>query len=384
METNNIANHIITNDFVEKYNITNINNDNEKILDYVEYCKTNILLTKYKIPELKKIAKHHNIKITGTKPVLISRIKTHFHRIKLAIKIQALFRGFVLRISLKLRGPALKNRTICVNDNDFVSLEPIDEIEIENFYSYTDSKNFTYGFDIGSLAQSLKQKGKLENPYNREKLDTACVNNIKRLHSLSFIVFPEFKNNHERIIINQRNARFQNRNYIINTHNDNINYVNRQNVIFTPEQQNRISRLIETRNTSLSQRIINLFMEIDQLGNYTQISWFESLNIDSFVRLYGHLYDIWYTRSQTPREIRVNICPFPNPFSNSNYRYLTGAYGLDPIKTACVEAFENLVFTGSDDEYRKLGAIYVLIALSMVSTGAREAMPWLYESVSIF
>ena len=41
-------------------------------------------------------------------------------------------------------------------------------------------------------------------------------------------------------------------------------------------------------------------------------------------------------------------------------------------------------FTGSDDEYRKLGAIYVLIALTMVSTGAREAMPWLYESVSIF
>jgi hypothetical protein len=40
-----------------------------------------------------------------------------------------------------------------------------------------------------------------------------------------------------------------------------------------------------------------------------------------------------------------------------------------------------MVFTGIDIEYRKIGALHVLSALTTVNLEARLAMPWLYDSV---
>jgi hypothetical protein len=42
---------------------------------------------------------------------------------------------------------------------------------------------------------------------------------------------------------------------------------------------------------------------------------------------------------------------------------------------------ENMVYCGVDDEYRKIGALHVLTALTGVSIGARTSMPWLYEAL---
>ena len=80
------------------------------------------------------------------------------------------------------------------------------------------------------------------------------------------------------------------------------------------------------------------------------------------------------------RETRYNICPFPNPFSERNITDLD----IEHVKSACVKVFENLIFTGIDDEHRKIGAFHALTALTIVSSGAREALPWLYESVAFF
>jgi hypothetical protein len=80
------------------------------------------------------------------------------------------------------------------------------------------------------------------------------------------------------------------------------------------------------------------------------------------------------------RETRYNICPLQTPFSAERNIILD----LDYIKNACVEVFENLVFTGSDDENRRLGAFHALSALTIVSADARQAMPWLYESVVVW
>ena len=43
---------------------------------------------------------------------------------------------------------------------------------------------------------------------------------------------------------------------------------------------------------------------------------------------------------------------------------------------------ENMVYSGVDEDHRKIGALHVLSALTVVSSGARETMPWLYESVA--
>jgi hypothetical protein len=367
----------ITNKFISKIDPNQTNKFNSiKLNNYDKYLNNTIKLTTFKVPELKLLAKNNNIKVTGTKPILIERIKTYFNKSLKAVKIQACFRGWFFRNSIKLRGPGFKNRKLCVNDNDFVTLEPINEISYENFYSYTDSKNFVYGFDIGSLIMSIKQKGKLENPYNREKITNPIIEDIKKLYRSCFIIFPNFKDDHEKITTILPNNRTSMAN-------------NRQRTVYNTEQQSRIRNLIENRNLSVSQRITNLFLEIDQLGNYTQTEWFTSLNNAAvYSRLYRNLYDVWFLRSQIPRETRFNICPY-NPFSNENsmnssMMFHNNVLDLERIKIACVEVFENMVFTGIDDEHRRLGTFHALTALTLVSPRAREAMPWLYESVAVF
>jgi len=78
---------------------------------------------------LKEATKNHRLLISGTKPLLIGRLEVLFKNIKNATIIQRFFRGWVVRYSFKLRGPALSNRRICLNDTDFVTMEPLSEIE---------------------------------------------------------------------------------------------------------------------------------------------------------------------------------------------------------------------------------------------------------------
>jgi hypothetical protein len=54
---------------------------------------------------------------------------------------------------------------------------------------------------------------------------------------------------------------------------------------------------------------------------------------------------------------------------------------MESIKRAIVPVLERLVNTGVDTDSRTLGAYYVLGALTLVSTAAAEALPWLYQSL---
>jgi hypothetical protein len=42
---------------------------------------------------------------------------------------------------------------------------------------------------------------------------------------------------------------------------------------------------------------------------------------------------------------------------------------------------EYMVMDGVDEDSRKLGGMYVLTALTLVSREARVAFPWLYEGI---
>jgi hypothetical protein len=216
--------------------------------------------------------------------------------------IQKLFRGWILRTSLKLRGPAFKNRKLCVNDTDFVTMEPLLEIPNENFYSYMDNKNFIYGFNISSLIQLLKNNGRINNPYNRENIDSKIIWDIKRLYKLSFMLHNSFKLENPPLIENSNKPR----NIISRfTPIQTMNIVRIENVLISnSDQQNRIIRLQEIRTKPFDQRVQHLFMELDQLGNYTQVDWFNALDLRDLVRFYRYLYDIWNYRGQLSREVK--------------------------------------------------------------------------------
>ena len=62
--------------------------DKENIsINYINYNNL-ITLTKYKIPQLKKIAKENKLHVSGSKPQLIERIHNHFIRCKKAVFLQ--------------------------------------------------------------------------------------------------------------------------------------------------------------------------------------------------------------------------------------------------------------------------------------------------------
>jgi len=340
-------------------------------INYENYLKKSFNLKSFKLPELKAFLKSIRLPISGTKPILIERIEQHFSKTKSTSTIQRVFRGYIVREIIKLRGPARKNRLICVNDSDFVTMDKIAEIPDSNFFSYADSGNFTYGFDILSLMQTFKRNN-IENPYNREKLDVETRRKITSFYKKTCLLYPELR------IKTNENAhvcRHQRRSQATNTFNANTNY--------TTEQLNRYNLLLNSRTKPISQRMQELFMEIDQLGNYTQVSWFVNLSINQYIRLYRTLFEIWNHRSGLSRETKLKICPFHGPFERV---FQTPIYydeiTLNQIQMCCTTVFETMVLSGVDEDHRKLGAFHALSALTIVSSGARQAMPWLYESVA--
>jgi hypothetical protein len=143
-----------------------------------------------------------------------------------------------------------------------------------------------------------------------------------------------------------------------------------------------INKLNQIRLQPIQTRIVQLFMEMDHLGNYTESSWFSNLDRNQNVRFYRVLYEIWSYRAQIPNETKNKICPIVNPFANTVASAMNiNQYDETNVQNACLCAMENMVYTGINTEFKTLGAFHVLSALTVVSPLARQAMPWLYESV---
>ena len=366
-------------------------------INYENYAKSGLILKKYKIPKLKEAAKKYRLRISGSKTVLIDRLCEYFKKSMLCIKIQRLFRGSIVRMSLLLRGIALLDRKLCTNDTDFVTMEPLNEIPNEQFYSYTDERDFTYGFNISSLIQMFKKKGKIENPYNREKIQKKIVDDIITIYKISFIIYQSFKDENEDIITSNTYRRYYSINRLQQESN-NRDSEQENDYTTTPIVTNYNPRLVrynlteneiliyrqiqDLRTRTIPQRINELFVKMDHLGNYTQSSWFLNLEIRGYYRLYRCLYDIWNYRAEISIITKNGICPFHGPFDGVftrpiQYNTLT----LEEIRLACLIVMENLVYSGIDEDHRKLGCFHALSGLTIVSIGARNAMHWLYESV---
>jgi len=359
-------------------------------LTYEDYIGKKVVLQKYKIPQLKAIAKQYRLLITGNKGIIIKRIENLFQQIKNAIIIQKIFRGNIVRTFFKLRGPAVKDRSICVNETDGYTLEPLNEIPLERFYSYKDAKDFIYGFDLLSLLEFYKSKVKIINPYTRERLDIKILNEILSLCRITRILCPELfleekKENPPPI---RPLPPTPPTNQLV-TDNAQLMVINRvRNVLIQsgePDNEEQIAvlqKLQEIKNRPIHTRITDLFIEIDLLGNYTQSQWFFQLEKGQYIRFLRLLHNYWNFRGQIPSETKMRICPYFDPFLNIimpylNYENITREH----IQEACICVMENMIYCGLDNEYRKLGALYILSILTIVSIPARNSMNWLYDSL---
>jgi hypothetical protein len=301
-----------------------------------------LLSYKYKKDQLKTIAKKYKLRVSGTNNELLSRVYTYLKLSNDAIHLQKMFRGHLQRFSNQLRGPAFLKRGMCTNSSDFLTMEEMKDIPYSQFISYQDEDGFVYGFDILSL-HNLKTNTPgnaiVENPYTRSSIKKEVFDKMKRL-----------------IKVMQR--------------------------IYKVSLDVKIEKESED-NIPMSERIARLFMEIDSHGHYSCSNWFTSLDKRNLIRYVSELADIWYYRASLTPETRFMICPH-DPFRHLNIfiAMLMAEQNIEVIRDRVLSVMEALIKSGSTEQNRALGVLYVLQTLTLVNTNARESMPWLYEAVA--
>jgi len=358
-----------------------------ELRDALKYYKSTVNLQKnslvphrkFSSADQKKIKANFDFLLSGKKQDLLDRVVDFFKKENACVRVQKIFRGKMVRDSIFLRGPGLKKRSLCVNDTDFYTFDKLKDVDVYDFFSYK-CDDFVYGFKLSSIITLFKNKTtKTVNPYTRTNMDYLLIS-IEKLSKLTKIIHkevPEEINDfvNDKITIRARPSR------MVYTRSAIQNMRNQESVHNHIEITNKLNQI---RLLPLQSRIIQLFMEIDQLGNYSESFWFSSLDRTQQIRYYRVLYEIWSYRSHLPIETKNNICPIGNPFINNAVNMINNNYALlneENVQNACLCAMENMVYTGTSSEFKVLGAFQVLCALTIVSPPARAAMPWLYESM---
>jgi hypothetical protein len=219
-------------------------------------------------------------------------------------------------------------------------MEDMKDLDYNQFISYKDEDGFVYGFDIISLHNLIAKSG-AKNPYNRKPIPEHILQNIKTMIRLSKLLKMDV--------------------------NIEINSI--------------LNELSPKKTSEL--RVLELFQNIDALGNYSSPSWFHELNRNQLYRFIIELRDIWTYRAQLSMDVKRAICPpYGEPFQNLNLTMIRVDYDLVRVKETIVGVLEKMVNTGIDVDSKTLGAYYVLSALTIVSQQAANALPWLYQSVS--
>ena len=122
------------NKIIFPYKLEKIDKNNISIPTIYNY--NNVIKHNYNIQQLKIFAKHYKLKIGGTKKELTIRIFLFLQLSYYTTKIQKIFRGSLQRKFNNLHGPAYKNRKLCTNNTDFITMENLNDLDINQFFSY--------------------------------------------------------------------------------------------------------------------------------------------------------------------------------------------------------------------------------------------------------
>jgi hypothetical protein len=311
-------------------NLEKIDGEIESIPKFNEYDL--LLKYNYNIKQLK---------ITGNKQQLVSRIYSYLYLSHLAIRVQKMFRGCLHRKYNNIHGPGFKNRSLCTNNFDFLSMDELTTIPNEQFFSFKDDDGFIYGFDILSLYNLIyKCNGAVKNPFNQQPLTSKVIENFRTLLRVSRVL--------------------------------KINILT---------ELSDITKEVSDKK-SVELRALTLFQNIDALGNYSNAQWFLTLNRNQLIKFVRELVDIWQYRANLSNEIKRAIChPSGNPFQRlPNYNILQTLENLDDVRKIILEIMEKFVNTGTNKDNKCLGAYYVLGAITLVNNDAATSLPWLFEA----
>lgn len=245
------------------------------------------------------------------------------------IKIQKLFKRYLLKRNIILRGPGFINRKLLNNETDFLTFEKCKDIPESEFFSYRDIDGFIYGFNIKSI-NYLKDTNP-KNPYTRRELSRECVDNLNKL------------------------MRYNNNNLKIDRYKPIDNY------------------------TKMKHRCVKIFQRMDELELYVQPRWFLDLNIINLKNLYAFVEDIWNYRAMLTNENKLNYTKNGKAFLH-NIFVINNIVEKIYLQNLLLDEFEKFAFQGKTNEDCITSCYWILTGLTMVSDDAAEGCPELVQS----
>ena len=241
------------------------------------------------------------------------------------------------------RGPGFSNKSLCVNREDFYTLESISTLDDTFFFSYKD-ENHVFFFDIRSFQILLENDN--TNPYTINTIPQSVIHSFNKRKA--FMIQNQSWEIHEKI----------------------------DEESLTEEQK-------------LNFRINDIVSKLDALnivGGSVSPSWFSDLQYKSLQHYYKCLEDIWNYRANLNSKHKLKIIPnkekLKHLFPHSVYNIMKLSiidFPRDKLLYIILDIIDTLISSAVKNEDRLTGGYYVLTALTEISQQVASSIPWLVQ-----
>ncbi len=97
-------------------------------------------------------------------------------------RVQALWRGHMVRYPLKLAGPGCMKRSLCHNDDEVVTGDTKTELSPFDYFSVVETDGKVWWFDQKSMMDWSLTSPQIRNPFTRNELSTEDISRLRNLY----------------------------------------------------------------------------------------------------------------------------------------------------------------------------------------------------------
>jgi len=91
------------------------------------------------------------------------------------------WKGYIVRKLLTLAGPGVLNRSVCHNQEELLSFEPMTTIRPSDYFGFEEHQK-VYGFELRTMFDILNRSAVPLNPYTRQPLQLADRKRLRELY----------------------------------------------------------------------------------------------------------------------------------------------------------------------------------------------------------